>query len=176
MGDQETMVRTAKRHPTAHACSGARAIKVNGCITAEFMPRSVKGPVTLVAAPSELGRLKALAHESIHRPGIDEFIGLFTLRPYLRIALGDMNGLYFKARCQLGPFYPAYRFFYFHACIGGDIQQGLLDECRSKAGIGAVRQEGRRPFPFFTCESEGFFSQSVIGAQRHRDRPVGIAA
>src|SRR5687768_14835838 len=121
MGDQETMVRTAERHPTAHACSGARAIKVNGRITAKSMTRSIKGPVTFVAAPSELGRLKALAYEPIHRPGVDEFIGLFTPRPYLRISLGDMNGFYFKAGRQFGPFHPASRFFYFHICVGGDI-------------------------------------------------------
>src|SRR5687768_2487041 len=165
MRDQETMVRTAKRHPTTHACSGARSIKVNGRITTESMTRSVKGPVTFVATPSELGRLKALAYEPIHRPGVDEFIGLFTPGPYLRISLGDMNGFYFKARRQLCPFHPACRLFYFHTCVGGDIQQSLLDKCRSKAGIGAVRQESRRPFPFFTRKSESFFPQSVIGAQ-----------
>ncbi len=175
MRNQEAMIRACQGGPTAHARGGAGAVEINGRVTAKSVLRASLRPMPLMAAPSQFRRLKTLAYEAIDRPCIDKFIALFAPGANLGVALGNMDGLYIKAKSQLGPFVGVTRF-----STGSRYrrryQAALFNKSGSKTGIGALSKNGCRPSALFPSKRERFFTQSIIGAKRCRNGSVGIAS
>src|SRR3954469_10666454 len=91
------------RRPGAHARGRAGLHEVDRGATTEVVALAVTRKVLLVRAPAELGRLLAFAHETIHRPGVDEFVELLGLVGELRVALGDVDHPDAELARQLAP-------------------------------------------------------------------------
>src|SRR5256885_10440038 len=96
------------RSPGAHARGRAGLHEVDRATAAEMVALAVGREVLLVRAPAELRGLLAFAHESIHRPGVDEFVELLRLRRELRVALGNVNDLDPELARELTPVLPRF--------------------------------------------------------------------
>jgi hypothetical protein len=118
--------------------------QVDRAAAPEVVPLAVARPVLLVRAPTELGRLRALAHEAVHRPGVDELAELLRLTPDLRVALGDVDHLHAELLRQPPPLLAGRGLGGVQSEIAGQVEQGLLDEMRNQARVGAVRKHRRR--------------------------------
>src|SRR5450759_649818 len=89
--------------PGSHTRTRARTIQVDRTAGSVFVSAAIRREMPLVRAPAEFGRLRALAHEALHRPGVDELVRLLGHVCDLSIALGDMNDLDTQGVGKLGP-------------------------------------------------------------------------
>ena len=116
-------------------------------------------------APAELGRLQALRHEAVHRPGVDEGAhGLFGLGA-LRVALGDVDALHADFLRQTRPVLAVLRLVVGHAQIARDIHQRLLDEPGHHARIGAAARHGRGAARIALARRHGDLAQREVRAR-----------
>src|SRR5580692_8191469 len=94
--------------------------------------------MSLMRAPAELGRLRALTEEPVDRPGVDELARRFRYRGNLIIALGDVDGFNPETLGELTPAGAIDRHRGGWVGLAGEIDERLLDEVRHEPGIGAV--------------------------------------
>src|SRR5882757_10629875 len=114
--------------PRTNARTGAGAIQVYGTTGSGLMPSAVRGKMLLVSAPSEFGRLRTFADETVDRPGVDELVHLLRHVGHLGVALGDMNDFDAKPVGQLCPVRSSGRHTGIDVAVLGDVQQCLLHE------------------------------------------------
>ena len=69
----------------------------------EVVALAIAREILLVRAPAELRRLRALADEAVHRPGVDELVGLLGHVGDLRVALRDVDDLDAQPARELAP-------------------------------------------------------------------------
>ena len=127
-------------------------------------------------APAELGGLAALADESVHRPGVDEFARHLGPVRNLGIALRDVDDLDAEIHRELGPLFAGRGFGRVVARVRRDVDKRLLDEMRYEARVGAMGDDGRRPVRVGLAHLEHFLAQRIVRAAAGRDIRVGIAA
>ena len=176
MRDQEPVQRSRQRRPGPHPGRGARPHQVDRRIAAEIVPPRVRRQRLLMRAPAEFGRLAALTHEAVDRPGVDELARLLrrttpvcvsrsaiwiTFTPELRDSAAQPARVAGTVRID--------------ACIARDIQQRLLDEMRHQAGVGAMRQHRRRTRRQ-PRQRQRALAQRVVRPLRRRQRRIGVAA
>src|SRR5688572_13687273 len=130
VGYEEAVLRAGGRHPTAHpgACAGRE--EIYGGATSEGVLASDGRQMLFMRSPAELGGLKALRDEAIHRPCIPKCIDRFWLPGPLGIALGDVNALNSKGLHQPPPAFAGTGDIGLPASVPGDVEQGLLDKPR----------------------------------------------
>src|SRR5216683_3199675 len=175
VGDEEAVKGPFERRPGAHPRRGARTAQPDGAVAAEFVMRAVGGKMPLVAAPAELGRLRALADEAFDRPGIDELARPLGDVGDLGVALGDVDDLDAERLGERAPAGTRSGLGNRPSGITGEVEQRLLDEMRDEARIGAMRQHGGRRRAWL-AQLERPLAQGIVGAQRGRQRGIGIAA
>ena len=129
-----------------------------------------------MGAPAHLGGLAALRDEAVDRPGVDELADLLGLPGDLGVALGDMDHAHAEVACQLAPALPSGGLHRAQAGVLGEVDQRLLHEMRDQAGVGAVGDHRRRPAAVLRHQLQHVLAQRIVGAQRHRQAGVGIAA
>src|SRR5271168_364659 len=123
--------------PGANPRAGPRPVQIDGAAGAVLVPAAIRRKVPLVRAPAEFRGLRPFADEAIDRPGVHEFVGHLRHAGHLGVALRDVHDLDAECLCKLGPGGAAGGNAGFYAGIFGDIDQGLLDQVRYQAGIGA---------------------------------------
>src|SRR6185437_7352838 len=162
--------------PGPHARAGSRLHEVYGGHATEVVPFAGAGEVAFVRSPAHLAGLRALAHEPVDGPGVDELAGLLGHARDLGVALRDVNDLDAQLARELAPFAAGSGLAGVHLRVGGDIEQRLLDEMRYEPRVGAVREHrGRRP-RIARTQSQRFLPQSIVGAASGGDSGVGITA
>src|SRR5262249_10463138 len=143
--DTETMEVPGTGSPGPHACGGTRLHQIDRRQAPEIMPLAVAREVALVRAPTHLARLAPFADETVDGPGVDELAALLRLAGGLSVALGDVNHLHAQALCEITPVRARGGIARVDSRVGGNVEQGLLDEMRDQAGIRSVRENrGRR--------------------------------
>src|SRR3954454_17940557 len=110
MRNQEAVIGSPERCPAAYTRRCAGTVEVNGCITAESMALPSLGPVSFMTAAPQLRRLKTLACETIHRPGVYEFVRFLAFLPSLSVPFSDMDGPDIQLEGQLRPLVASWRF------------------------------------------------------------------
>src|ERR1700726_3006641 len=103
MGNEKTVKVPRLRSPRANPGAGAGTIQIDGAARPDTVAPAVRGEMLLVGAPSQLGRLRAFADEAVHRPSIDELVGLLRRLGYLSVPLGDVDDLDPELLGELGP-------------------------------------------------------------------------
>src|SRR5215470_2993690 len=128
------MERALERRPGADPDGGAGPIEKDGAISPKVMAGPVDGKMPFMGAPTEFGRLPALAAEAVNRPGVDEFADALGHICDLRVPLRDMNNLDAYPVGELRPAGAIGRDGGWHgAGVAGDVNQSLLDEMRNEA-------------------------------------------
>jgi hypothetical protein len=142
MRDEKAVHRTRARGPAAHARRGARTLQIDrrgiGC----RVPRAVVREVSFVRTPTEFGRLQALVHEGLARPGIDELARRFAPGADLRIALGNVDDAHVELLCEYSPVFTRRGRSDRPAGIGSEVEQRLLDEVRDEPRVRAMSDHG----------------------------------
>jgi hypothetical protein len=101
---------------------------------------------------------------------------LFGTGRDLGVALGDVDHLDTQPPREPAPALAVGRHLDAKAAILGDVHQRLLHEVRDQPGIGAMGDHRRRAPAVAGRELQHGFAQRVVGAQRHRQVGIGVAA
>src|SRR5882757_10063065 len=165
---------TRARSPRAHTCSGARLHQVNRRHAAEVVPLAVAGEVTLMSAPTHLGRLRALAHEAVDRPGVDELANLLRNVGRLRVALGDVYDLDAEPVREVAPVAAGSWVTCIDLRVGGDVEKRLLDEMGHQPRIRTMGEHGRRRTGVAGAQSERFLAQRIVSPAGGRHGWIGV--
>src|SRR5579883_827755 len=176
MSDEKAVLSERRRRPGAHARIGPRLVEIDRRAATRLVEAGIGRKPCLMRPPAELGRLHALGEKALDRPGVDEDIARLRLLGALRVALGDMDALDAEALGELAPFLLALRLAAFVAEIGGEIDQGLLDEPRHHAGIGAAAGNRRRAARLAAARFENRLAQGVVRAGLRPETLVEVEA
>ena len=157
-------MRPRRRRPRAHPGVGAGLQDVDRGPAALVMGAGIVRHPGLMGAPAELGRLHALGQEAFHRPGVDEHLRRLGVARPLGVAFGDVDALDPQRHREPAPLLAALRLGRRHAEVAGDVEQGLLDEPRHHAGIGAAARHRGDAAGIAAPRFKHGFPQRVIGA------------
>src|SRR5215208_894104 len=135
MRDAEPVEMAGHRGPGAHSRAGAWLHQINSGQGTCILPLAIPREVLFVRAPAELARLRPFAHEAIHRPGVDEFVGFLRDLRRLGIALRDMDDFDAEFARELAPLRPGPGIGAFDTSIRRDVEQSLFDEMRDETRI-----------------------------------------
>ena len=176
VGDEKAVLRARRRAPRAHAGVGAGLQQIDRGAAAVVVGAAIVRHPLFMGAPAEFGRLHALGHKALHRPGVDEHVHRLRLLGALGVAFGDMDALDAELVGELAPAFAALRVVERRVGVAGDVEQRLLDEPRHHAGIGAAGGDRGRAARALVFGREQGFAQRVVRALFGADILVEIEA
>ena len=167
----------ALRRPGAHARARARLHQVDRRQAAEIVALAVAREVALVRAPAQLGRLRALADEAVHRPGVDELARLLGLVGDLRVALGDVDDLDAELARERRPSRRARSACRRpRRCPSAMFSSACLTKCETRPGFAPCVSTAVGRTLVAGAQRERLLAQRIVGALAGRHGRVGVAA
>ena len=152
-------------------------VQIDRRLAAGLVLVGVRRHPLLVRAPAELGRLQALRHEALDRPGVDERLHRLRLLGALGVALGDVDALDAELPRKLAPLFAGHRLLELEPGVLRDVEQCLLDEPGHHAGIGAAARHRRGAAGLAGALGlHGGFAERVVGARRGSELGVEVEA
>ncbi len=127
-------------------------------------------------APTHLARLRALTHEAVDGPCVDELARFLGNPGDLGVALGDVHHFDAQPPGQIAPVAARGRIPRIDVGVRGDIQECLLHEVGHEAGIRPVREHSRRSAGVARAQRQDFLAERIVGAAARRHRRIGVAA
>ena len=173
--DEEAVEMPGARRPGTHPRRSARLRQEDGGSATEVVAVAISREMPLVGAPTEFGGLAALAHEAVHRPGVDELARTLAHRRDLRIALGDVDDLDAEGVREPCPILARVRVTRSDAGVGGDVEQRLFHEVGHQTRIGAMGEHRRRCIGSALAQRERVLAQGVVRAARGGKAGIGVA-
>ena len=179
MRDQKAMERARLRRPGAHARARAGAVQIDGAARSRLMPSAIRREMLLMRPPAELGRLRAFAHEAVHRPGVDELVQFLRLLADLGIPLGDVDDLDAQRLRELRPLLAAGGTLVSRPTSLAILSSACLTRCDTRPGFApwvstAVGASG--PPPEVLRSASASVAHGVVAAGVDGQLRIGIAA